>query len=207
MHRATFAAAAWAALCVSAGAATHEEVQARIERDLVAGREIVVHVVVALCDNEHQGIVPVRRQLGNGRDPRSNLYWGALYGVRSYFARNGWRALAVEKPSDARVLERVLFFAEVARGSEQAPVYLIAEAWDGAQIEPAIRTFLEMSAGRAGAVIHFERGGSERESSAGGTAHLVALVGHDGLASGARSEAESSEFAIACRRPRRMKPE
>jgi hypothetical protein len=178
---------------VSAGAATHEEVQARIERDLAAGREIVVHVVVALCDNEHQGIVPVPRQLGNGRDPRSNLYWGALYGVRSYLARNGWQALAVEKPSDARVLERALFFAEVARGSKKAPVYLIAEAWDGAQIEPAIRSFLEMSAGRAGAVIHFERGGSERESSAGGTAHLVALVGHHGLASGARSEAESSE--------------
>ena len=89
--------------------------------------------------------------------------------------------LAAEQPSDARVLERALLFAEVARGSKAVPVYVVADAWDGAQIEPAIRSFLEMSAGRAGAVIHFERGGSEREISAGGTAHLIAFVGHDGL--------------------------
>ena len=37
----------------------------------------VVHVFVALCDNRHQGIVPVRAELGNGQDPRTNLYWGA----------------------------------------------------------------------------------------------------------------------------------
>jgi len=47
----------------------------------------VVHVFVALCDNEHQGIVPVRAELGNGRDPRTNLYWGAMYGVKTYFSR------------------------------------------------------------------------------------------------------------------------
>lgn len=35
----------------------------------------IVHVLVALCDNEHQGIVPVPARLGNGEDPERNLYW------------------------------------------------------------------------------------------------------------------------------------
>jgi hypothetical protein len=41
----------------------------------------IVHVFVALADNQHQGIVPVPAALGNGRDPQRNLYWGAAYGV------------------------------------------------------------------------------------------------------------------------------
>ena len=44
-----------------------------------------IHVFVALCDNQFQGIVPVPQILGNGKNPKQNLYWGALYGVRSYF--------------------------------------------------------------------------------------------------------------------------
>ncbi|HST23582.1 MAG TPA: hypothetical protein VLR90_20895, partial [Blastocatellia bacterium] len=35
----------------------------------------VIHVLVALCDNEHQGIVPVPAKIGNGDDPQNNLYW------------------------------------------------------------------------------------------------------------------------------------
>ena len=63
------------------------ESQARIAADIAAGRPVVVHLVVALCDNKNQGIVPVPRSLGNGQDPRSNLYWGARFGVRGYFGR------------------------------------------------------------------------------------------------------------------------
>lgn len=44
-----------------------------------------VHVFVALCDNENQGIIRVPEKLGNGQNPSSNLYWGAMYGVKSYF--------------------------------------------------------------------------------------------------------------------------
>lgn len=45
----------------------------------------VVHVFVALADNKYQGIIPVPAQLGNGSDPGRNLYWGAAYGVRTFF--------------------------------------------------------------------------------------------------------------------------
>ena len=47
-----------------------------------------IHVFVALCDNVHQGIVPVPKTLGNGEDPKNNLYWGALYGVKTFFRRS-----------------------------------------------------------------------------------------------------------------------
>ncbi len=44
-----------------------------------------IHIFVALCDNKNQGIVPVPPILGNGEDPKNNLYWGALYGVKTFF--------------------------------------------------------------------------------------------------------------------------
>jgi len=51
----------------------------------------VVHVFVALADNQHQGIIPVPPALGTGRDPQHNLYWGAAYGVRTYLkASEDW---------------------------------------------------------------------------------------------------------------------
>src|SRR5512143_1123153 len=48
----------------------------------------VIHVVVALCDNVHQGIVPVPARIGNGDDPGNNLYWGAAFGVRTFFSKS-----------------------------------------------------------------------------------------------------------------------
>ena len=50
-----------------------------------------IHIFVALCDNQYQGIVPVPKAIGNGQDPNNNLYWGCGYGIRTYFkkARNG----------------------------------------------------------------------------------------------------------------------
>ena len=47
-----------------------------------------IHIFVALCDNKYQGIVPVPKAIGNGQDHNNNLYWGALYGIRTYFKKN-----------------------------------------------------------------------------------------------------------------------
>lgn len=45
-------------------------------------------IIVSLADNEFQGIVPIPKDLGNGQNPATNLYWGAMYGVKSYFKRH-----------------------------------------------------------------------------------------------------------------------
>src|SRR6188474_1339529 len=47
-----------------------------------------IHVFVALCDNKYQGIVPVSAKIGNGQDAASNLYWGAAYGVKTFFSKS-----------------------------------------------------------------------------------------------------------------------
>ena len=59
-----------------------------------------VHVFVALCDNANQGIVPVPATLGNGQDPQRNLYWGAMFGVKTFFGKSAdWKRIALhEKP-------------------------------------------------------------------------------------------------------------
>ena len=55
----------------------------------------LIHLVVALCDNQFQGIVPVPARIGNGDDPANNLYWGAAFGVETFFRKaKEWSLLA-----------------------------------------------------------------------------------------------------------------
>jgi hypothetical protein len=164
--------------CSAAGEAT----QARMTAEIAGGRPVVVHVVVALCDNENQGIIPVPSQLGNGQDPGTNLYWGARYGVKNFFVRQaGWTGLAAGKPADARILERLVLCKRVRRAGAEVPVYVVADAWDGAEIGSAIKRFLDYAGGGPAEAIFFHRDSLPDSLLAGGSAHLVAFVGHNGL--------------------------
>lgn len=103
------------------------------------GEALFVHVFVPLCDNENQGIVPVPTKLGNGLDLRSNLYWGARYGVKSYFKldKNWTMIYEGEKPS-LNVLERVIFKRKYTNGPL---VYLIADAYRGDRMGDCLKDF------------------------------------------------------------------
>jgi len=159
---------------LAAAPAWADDAAGRVRADVRAGRPLVVHVVVALCDNVHQGIVPVPPHLGHGDDPDGNLYWGARYGVRGYFDRApGWKRVGTEKRPADGVLERVVYEARV----DGARVVLVADAWDGARMADALVRFLEMAAGRGAATAR--AGGAD--VAAGGGAHVVAFVGHNGL--------------------------
>ncbi len=70
----------------------------------------VAHVVVALCDNVHQGIVKVPAAIGNGQDPEHNLYWGAGCGVRHWFTKKSgeWTLLKKWAKPEGHILERVV---------------------------------------------------------------------------------------------------
>jgi hypothetical protein len=150
----------------------------RIAADVAARRPLVAHVVVALCDNEHQGIVRVPRALGDGASPRTNLYWGARFGVRSFLSdARGWRRHATSTAPPEGVLERIVVGTTVSRGEANAPLYVVADAWDGRRMKEAIAAFFEMSAGRAINPVTIDGVSLE----AGGRAHVVAFVGHDGL--------------------------
>lgn len=132
-----------------------------------------IHVFVALCDNENQGIVPVPAKLGNGKDPARNLYWGAMYGVKSFFRdqSDDWKIVRTVKPDSGMIMERVL----MKHISDS--VFLLAEAYDGEKIKECTEDFLK-AANKQGIksivyktdTLHF-----------GGKANLVAYTGHDGL--------------------------
>src|SRR3954468_17590633 len=69
-----------------------------------------IHVFVALCDNDSQGIVPVPKKIGNGNDPDNNLYWGCGYGVRTFFkAAAEWKMVSKRKNVNGYILERCIF--------------------------------------------------------------------------------------------------
>ncbi|MEL7536074.1 MAG: hypothetical protein AAFM91_03340 [Pseudomonadota bacterium] len=182
-------------------------VQQRMASDAALGNPFVAHVVVALCDNRYQGIVPVPFHLGNGDDPASNLYWGALYGVRTYFARHEkWASTAVSDPTDARILDRVAFRATLQRDGQSVEAYVIADAWRGREIEAATARFLEFVGGSAALRLDVGTGAARRSIMAGGGSHVVAYVGHNGLmdfAAPALSEpvtsaAPRSSIVLAC---------
>ena len=137
-------------------------------------RPKVVHVFVALADNGNQGIVPVPARLGNGQDPPNNLYWGAAFGVKTFFKKSSrWKTISCAPGPNPAILERCVF-----RRSDR-DAYLVADAYDGARIRQAIQDFLNAAAGATSPSVRI--GPNETAPDTLGDADLVAYVGHDGL--------------------------
>ena len=137
----------------------------------------VIHVFVALADNQHQGIVPVPAALGNGDDPARNLYWGAAFGVRTFFRKSAdWKEILELQEPYRGILQRSVF----QHRSEN--VVLVADAYRGSEIKSAISDFVRSS---AGVNVHASE---PRTCTMGGVvwcppddADLTVHVGHDGL--------------------------
>ncbi len=130
-----------------------------------------IHILVALCDNQYQGIVPVPAKIGNGQDPANNLYWGCGYGIKTYFKKSkSWQLVRSEK-KDSLVLER-LVFKHVSKN-----YYLVADAYDGRYIKECTRQFLNNSCGKRKDTINI----GTKTIGIAGNASLVAYIGHDGL--------------------------
>lgn len=135
----------------------------------ITGRTI--HVLVALCDNKYQGIVPVPARIGNGQDPDNNLYWGCGYGIRTFFKKSTEWSLLETMKVDSMILERLLF------KHRSKDVYLIADAYDGRYIKECTRDLLNAASGRSRSSIAYN------DSAVGilGNAAMLAYIGHDGL--------------------------
>jgi hypothetical protein len=132
----------------------------------------VIHVLVALCDNINQGIVPVPAFLGNGEDTAKNLYWGAAYGVKTYFSKSAsWQKIAKMANPKENVLERIVFKHKTQN------VYLVADAYRGNKIKETIDDFFSAVTGEKLENISI----NNQTIQILGSANLVAFVGHDGL--------------------------
>ena len=150
------------------------EIIKAIEIRVRAGQALKVHAIVALCDNEHQGIVPVPARLGNGDDPDNNLYWGALYGLRTHFKKSrGWKLISQTRHKEGPILESAVFKGRFKKNT----VYLVADAYRGRLIKNAMQDFLKYAAGQEVRQVKIEG----RQRKFGAAAGLVAFVGHDGL--------------------------
>lgn len=162
----------------------------------------VIHVFVALADNQHQGIVPVPAALGNGDDPAHNLYWGAAFGVQTFFRKSwgneGWHIVNPYQP----VLERSVF------GLPDQNVLLIADAYRGSEIKQALTDFFQAA---AGIQIHKNEqplpplGLSHQKILLPEDADVVVYVGHDGLMDfpltvdfSGKSNTSRSAIVLAC---------
>lgn len=170
-----------AAVLWSAGCPAPEAIEIPVKTSPLAGPESVsriqnpgkvIHVLVALCDNENQGIVPVPAHLGNGEDPAGNLYWGAAFGVRTFFSKSpNWEKIAEIEDPKPDVLQRIVFKRKTG------DTYLVADAYRGSRMKKTIDDFF-------GAV-----SGNELENvkvndltlQILGGSDLIAFVGHNGL--------------------------
>ncbi|NQU31592.1 MAG: hypothetical protein HQ521_00010 [Bacteroidetes bacterium] len=139
----------------------------------ILGQIKTIHVFVALCDNQYQGIVPVPSKLGNGKDPRNNLYWGAAYGVKSYlkYKTDDWKLVKSYKSENPIILERVLF-----KHATQE-IFILADAYDGEKIKDCTIDFIKAANNQNPLKISYD----SLNLSFGGNADLVAYAGHDGL--------------------------
>ncbi len=118
-----------------------------------------IYVIVSLVDNVSQGIAPVPAKIGNGDDPSTNLYWGALYGVKTFLSKaDGWRKLGCDKDISDTILERCQF-------AWKDKLTVTADAYRGSRIDRAMLDFMQQAATPPHA--------TERE--------MVVFIGHDGL--------------------------
>lgn len=130
-----------------------------------------IHVLVALCDNTYQGIVPVPAKIGNGQDPNNNLYWGCAFGVRSYFKNSKSWTLVKRYAIDSIKMERLIF------KNKNAAYYLVADAYNGKNIKDCTIDFLQSCSGKLKDTLHV----NGTAIGINGNAQLLSYIGHDGL--------------------------
>ncbi len=130
-----------------------------------------VHVMVALCDNKYQGIVPVPAAIGNGQDPDNNLYWGCGYGIRTWFCKSKeWKEIKRYNLQGV-ILQRIIFKHRTAE------YYLVADAYNGKEIKQCTLDFLASCSGQLTDTLRV----NERIIGISGNARLLAYIGHNGL--------------------------
>lgn len=130
-----------------------------------------IHIMVALCDNTYQGIVPVPKGIGNGQNCNTNLYWGCGYGIRSFFKKSKeWQWIKTIK-KDSLILERIVFKHKTKN------VYMVADAYNGQYIQTCTVDFLNACAGKMKDTLHV----NQKIIGINGHAQLISYIGHNGL--------------------------
>lgn len=131
----------------------------------------ITYTLVALCDNKYQGIVPVPSAIGNGDDPKNNLYWGCGYGVKTFFSKSPKWELVYSAKVDSVILERLVFYNKTQH------TYHVADAYRGKEIKQCTIDFFAASAGKLLRTVKIASGHTIDLQKA----MLINYVGHNGL--------------------------
>lgn len=96
-----------------------------------------MQIIVPLADNINQAIVPIPKTLGDGKNPRSNLYWGAMYGTKTMLSKSpNFRKIECQS-IDQTILERCEFQHKSSKSK------VVAEAYAGDKMFKALSTLHE----------------------------------------------------------------
>ncbi len=115
-------------------------------------------IIVSLADNENQNIVPIKPSLGNGQNPSQNLYWGALYGIKTHFRRTeNWSV------NPKGFIRGTVLDAVTLSHKDFSDIQISVEAWDGEKQKDAVKAYF-----------------SELRNNVSG-ANFVGFIGHNAL--------------------------
>ena len=165
-------------LCCSTVSATpYKDVRKRILKDIDKGKPIVAHISVALADNKYQWIARVPDKIGNGQQPQNNLYWGALYGLKTFLTKKKrWKLTPATSTKDKAILERIVLLKTFTIiNGKKTDFYVVADAWDGKTINKAVEKFAAHASGNTPETITI----NNTKVHAGSNAHLIGYIGHD----------------------------
>ena len=147
---------------------------------------VTATVHVALLDRRRENDAGA---FSDGRNPATNMYWGALFGMETHFANAaGWRRAYTDNGDGERILRRVVFHQRVSptphwreRGVGRAfDLYVLANAWPYSRIVEAMgRPIREAVCGEANTI---DVDGSTLVF--GGDSALVGYVGQNHMLEG-----------------------
>ncbi len=151
------------------------EIIKRLQQKIEDKKPLVIHAFVPLCDNQNQGIVPVSKSLGDGLNLHTNLYWGALYGVKTHFKKQkDWQLLFSQKDLNKNILERVVFFKKYKNGVQ---VYFVADAYRGDRMKECLTDYFAALSNENQSEFNF----LDKKIGIEGYADLIVFNGHNGL--------------------------
>lgn len=146
-----------------------------LSQKIEKGQPLVAHILVPLCDNEHQGIVPTSASIGDGMKPDHNLYWATSKGVKRYFKElKDWEQQRLDYNPSNDILQRVIFKKSFSNG---AIVYVVADAYRGDRMPECLDDYFNSLSEhkKDTLIIGIDTIGIN------GNADLIAFNGHNGL--------------------------
>jgi len=156
----------------------------RLAADLAHGQPLVATIHVALCDNDSQGIVPVKnRRICQGDDPDRNLYWATAGGLSATLQAAHWQRVSLVYFAAGELAVKAIWRKRFAPGgllrargvTAVFDAYIVGLGYRGTHIREAMTDYLR-AVNRDDEHAEMVAGARLR---AGGASHLVGYIGHD----------------------------